>query len=517
MTRKSNLISRKVGLSYNSVYVSAGTVIRLIVNLASLPVLVRLLGLERYGIWSVLIAIVGVGELLDFGLSTALTSYLAADYAREDWVKVNQEMVTSWLLITLFGSVAGLWLLLFAPIITGRFFPDSQQEAVEALRVLSWLPLLLLWQKWAMAIQAALLRYDLQAMTETSVAVFTRIGAIVVAFVNRGSLIELSLWFLFVNGIGVMANFWVVILLLRRYPLQFFCYSKWAASNMLRFGIAHWLSALGSYLFGYVDRILVNYFLGPTITSIYSVATSVVIQINVLSAAPLRVLLPVISAANAKSQTSRILSIFIRGTRFNGMFVFLLAAPIIFWAKPLARVLIGQAYATEMVELLRILGVLYGLYSLNAVGFFTAIGMGRPIINTIWSLIGGILTCILMAVLSPNLGATGAVWANSGYLLTLMINLKIFYTFQDRLLNYLKALLPSVVCIIAWWKISAFVAELSQPVWLQIVEFLLVGGGTAALIAGKEFLRGMIAAISRLSRQVVRETALNVPWKGLGA
>jgi O-antigen/teichoic acid export membrane protein len=479
----------RLTLRANSYFVSLGAAIRLVVSLISIPLLVRFLGLERYGIWVVLNSVIAISSLMEFGLSAAFTNYLSIYYAQNDWFNVNCTVTTSFVLITFLGGVTSLGLSLASPILGHLLFVGDAHgtESLFALEVISWLLLLRFWQQWAMAAEAALFRYDVQATVETAGAVVINIGTMILAFVG-GSLWILAAWSLTVTGGSLIFHY----LALKRLSNGRFLrpgFSKKIFSSLIHFGTAQWLSGLGASLFGYGDRILVNLILGSEAAGLYSAATSIAIQINSLSAIPLRVLPPAISAAKALSQNSRIYQIFIRATKLNGLLVLLTAAPVLYWAPQLSYLLVGAEHAVITTEILRILAVAYGIYSLSVASYFFAIGVGYPILNARWGVIGAVFSLFLIAILTSFAGLKGSAWGNIGYSLTLIITYHIVRIIGLKYTVYLKLFVPYVVIIILWWLISEYGNIILLPIWAQILTFIFLVIISVLYIKGLSLIR----------------------------
>jgi O-antigen/teichoic acid export membrane protein len=254
-----------------------------------------------------------------------------------------------------------------------------------------------------------------------------------------------------------------------------------------------WLSNLGSSLFGYLDRIIVNFFLGPSAAGIYAATTAVVSRINQLSAMPLQALPTWISAANALFKTERIRQIFIRATRLNGLIVFLIAAPIMFWSQPLAGFLVGAAYSAEASQLLLHLSLIYGLYSLAGAGFYTAIGVGSPRINAMAGITSGSLVILALAIFAPNLGLMGAAWANALYILVLIINSKVKSLINLDTREYIVHFAPAVIALLVCWFVSSFFYYSQWTMTLKAPIFIVAGAIAVIFVGSWGFLKEIVS------------------------
>jgi len=233
-------------------------------------------------------------------------------------------------------------------------------------------------------------------------------------------------------------------------------------------------------------------FFGSGVAGLYSAATSIAIQINTLSAFPLRVLPPAISAAKVLFQYSRIRQIFIHSTRLNGLLVVLISAPIFFWAPQLSNLLVGAEYATLTAEILRTIAFAYGLYSLGAAGFFSALGVGFPVINAQWGIIGSLFSLLMMVALAVWAGLKGAVWGNIGYALVLIINFKLIKIIDLDYRDYLKTFCPSIITVFVWWLLSIYANIDILPAWALILLFFLLVISSIVFVSGVTFLKYII-------------------------
>lgn len=478
-----------ISLRSNSVYVSIGALIRLIISLLSIPILVRLLGLERYGIWTVLNSAIALCQLTEFGISTALTKYVSENHARQDWESIKQYIGSSFIIIAILGVTTSVVLWSISPIFI-RFIFTTNYERSEASLVIFPLSILIFFrfiQQWAMSLEAAFQRYDIRSMAETASAVLLYLGVIILAFLGHGLGI-LGFWVLFSSILSIFIHAYFLNLLIKdKWSLQP-KFSMTCVHNLMGFGLSHWLTVLGASLFGYADRIIVAYFAGSSMAGIYTAATSVAVQINALSAVPLQVLQPVISEAKALSQQLQLRRIFVQATRINGLIVFVLAAPVIFWATELAEIIVGGEQIQIMADLLRILGCIYGLYSLNASGFFVAIGLGFPFLNARWGLSGGLLALVGLVILTPKWGLYGAAIANGAYVLTIVTNIQVAGKIGVKLVGYINTLIQMLSIIVLWVFISILIAKTNWEMWTRALLFIGLGFGSLICISGTELI-----------------------------
>ena len=372
-------------------HVSAGALARFAVSLISVPLLIRLMGLET--LWCL-----GYSELdysdcntLGVGRQHGFDKLSCRRHITvERWENTGHNLATSitWMMILGLASSIAIWLA--APWLSKALFSDTSaviDESLVALAAYSWLSLPCFCTRWACAVEAGLQRFDIQTIIETTSQLVMQLGILLLAFFGA-KLWAFAVWSIIATCCMLAWHLFVIKRLIRTRSLVFY-YSSRNAQKVISFRATQWFSQQQDRCF--LDRrcigIIVNAFLGATAAGIYVAVTSLTTKINQLSALPLQVLPPAVSRAKALSQAVRVQQIFLHATRSNGLIVFLITAPIVFWADPIGRLLVGQQYAVQAGGSIRILGLNYGLYSLAAAGFFTAVGIGQPVLNAQWGLL----------------------------------------------------------------------------------------------------------------------------------
>lgn len=118
----------------------AGQALPVGVALLAVPLLIRLLGLERFGFLTLAWALVGYASLFDFGISRALTRAVAQRLALGDAAGTVALVATAMVYLRGFGLVLAAVLAAVSPWLTSgvlRLSPALQSEALHALWLLA--------------------------------------------------------------------------------------------------------------------------------------------------------------------------------------------------------------------------------------------------------------------------------------------------------------------------------------------------------------------------------------------
>lgn len=415
-----------VSLRRSSAYSAANTVLRLATTLVTIPLLIRILGVRGFGGWAVLVSIFTVAStLLQFGLVSAVSVHLPRAQADGDLRQVPQLLGTSLRLFCVSGGVAATLISASAPHLASVLhLSEAMASPTAAIVVMGLAAAAQLVKQWLIAVEIGLQRFDLQLRAESVSMLLLNIGLMLVALLG-GQIIGMAAWQL----VATCASIFLHRRAIRHVsdtPMSCLRHgSRHLARSLLRFGLAQWVSQLGGSLFGQADRLIVSVLLGPTAAGVYTAAASVVSRLNELSAAPLQAITPAIAASHAAGLRQRNHAIFQAADRLNRCVVFVLGAGVILGSTILATVLVPDIHRQELDQLLRVMAVSYAPFSMNAVGFFSAQGIGRPSINAAWTLSGGLVFVVMLLTLTPLADLEGAAWANVAFSITLGINIMV--------------------------------------------------------------------------------------------
>jgi O-antigen/teichoic acid export membrane protein len=89
------IFSVKNSLLKNGFYNALAGAIRIGLALLTIPILIRIIGVEEYGLWTLASAVVQIVNLAEAGLSMATTVFLSQDLAKEDIDGVSQTLTVT--------------------------------------------------------------------------------------------------------------------------------------------------------------------------------------------------------------------------------------------------------------------------------------------------------------------------------------------------------------------------------------------------------------------------------------
>jgi O-antigen/teichoic acid export membrane protein len=395
------------GLVRNTVFNGVASLVGLGVGLVLSPVLLATLGVERFGLWSLLWAVTGSLGLVDLRLAAAVTPLAAAAWARGERDRVTRIASTSVVFYGVLGAVE-----VGAAVLVARFpalvlwLPESLQgearfAVVAAVAVFALNSVTSVFTSLLQGAQ----RFDAAARITVTVTVVRGVALAGIALVG-GGIAELLL------GEAVLAVLQLVMttaavgrlfpgLRLARRP------DRGVLRELLGFGgklqIAHLAHLIG--LHG--DKILLSAFLGLSAVAYYDLGSKIAYVMRGLPLLLISAALPAATALDVAGDRQRLWQFYLSGTR---LLVFAATPLFVFTAAGAAPILLVWAGvdAPEARMAVWLLAAGYYLNLLSGMAHTVALGIGRPELELRRSILAAALNIGLSAGLIPVMGFAGA-------------------------------------------------------------------------------------------------------------
>jgi O-antigen/teichoic acid export membrane protein len=446
-----------VSLSRGASVSMFSALLQIAVTIVTLPLYLRFIGLERYGVLVIVWLLFDYFQLFNLGLDKAATNFLSKYQAE------GKTIMWSAILIGLGGGVVGgviiaVW---FTRILTSLMgiAPASLVEAGSSLYVVgAFLPL------WTVStVVAGLLlaeeRFVAINIAQLSMSVVFQLLPLVIAFS-----IGPSLYNLLIAGVAARATFPVLIFSFAFIGTNSSPNLKWHQPSYLwTTRLAHygfWTSVSGilSPLIINLDRFFISRVLGATAVALYNVPYNLAMRIQILPGSLASVLLPRMSQHDARARESL--------SEEGVLTLAIMIAPGLvaaaFLMQPFLNLWLGRGLPIELAHVgqLLILGIWFN--ALAVVPYVSLQGEGRPDVIAkihLFEIAPFVLVLWLGIVHFGVIGASVA-WSVRATLDSLML----FYTAGSIRLFGTKLLMPLIAILF-----SVCVSYgLPEGLWLNI-------------------------------------------------
>ncbi len=331
----------------NAAVNAAGFLARIAVAFAMAPTLLTHLGDERYGVWLLISQLTGYYGLLDIGVRSAVSYYVARLQARGEWTELEAVVrACFWLLATLGAAVVaiGTGVAFLIPSLF-RMQSVAPEEAIRTALIVFVMAGLNLPMSVPAAILNGVRRIDLAAANELVVrtsAAMAILGAVrggagleTVAAIDAGAtLVVWALTWWQVRAVGAGTSLWPPRLDFGR------------VGDALRLGSANFFVNVTILLINNVQVILIGAVLGAALVAPFSLGNQMVVNYHMLVATIAMTLTTAFTHLHASEQMDQLRSLFTSSSRYTGALAAVSAAGLFLYGEAFLRLWVGAKYVT---------------------------------------------------------------------------------------------------------------------------------------------------------------------------
>lgn len=393
-----------------------------LIALIATPIIVHHFGVKEYGVYIFISTLISLAGLLDLGVSTALSKFIAERQGRQDKEGVKNLFKTANTLFAIIGIVG-------ATLIASSIFIGLASFSTEVVNdYKTYIPAFLYAgilffinsiNTLHVILPTAYQRFDISSKIGIVFITIQQASILMVVFfegsINTIFLLQMFLAFVFYF---VYKKYTITILNPHeRTYVGVYGWNKLEAIRCYKFGVVSFLNNLAGSSLTYLDRMIIPLFLGPSNLTYYSLPGSITSKMPSLSNTLSSVIFPMTAHFEGDGNRDMTKNLYIRSMRLVTIVSASIAVTFVAFAYQMLQYWISSDIADKATEVLIILAitnfVLAVVYPLNS----TLLGMGKLKALTITSVSTAIINAILLVALLPRFGIIGAAWA---YLLALI-------------------------------------------------------------------------------------------------
>ena len=309
------------------------------------PFLLRQLGASDYGLWILIGSIAAYGSLLDFGVATAVTKYVAQFHA-EGRIEQARSLVatTLWLYLGL-GLVAVVLGAILAPIVPSLLnLPPDQQATASWLMLLSGLGLgVSLPSATSIAILRGLHRFDLANLVGIfGMTLFT--VATVAVLLMGGGLLGMVAVSIPVTLVTQLPAIWLIRRTAPELRFGWHDTNRSLLRTVTSFSSALFVINVAGQLQTKTDEIVIGAFLPVANVTPYSIARRLSEMPQLLSEQFMKVIMPLASQLDAENDRGRLRTLYLTSSRLTLAIFLPLAVGVMILAQPFLKAWVGAPY-----------------------------------------------------------------------------------------------------------------------------------------------------------------------------
>lgn len=385
-----------------------GWLAQALLGLASVPILIHEMGAESFGIYAVLLSVIGYFSIAQ-GLNLALVRFLSKELAAGANESAADSVVAA-VQIALAGSLVVAGVLVAASrvlVVSVLNTPlEYQEAAVVSIRLAAvGFPSTALGIVIS-AVPQAKGRYDLTNGIVIASGVVGAVSSIVIVKVT-GSLVAVILGHVMVSLATFAANVLVANALMPGLQLRFTGHAT-ARREIAEFGSSSFGASVLSTIVYHLDRLVIAVVSGPLAVAAYAAAQLPVSRVGTLLSKVTEVLVPEVSRLSAVGDQAILETMYLRASRAVMVLATIIYLPIALLAKQLLSVWVGVDLAEDAHVIMSVLCLGLWVRALSAVPSAVNLGIGRASTNLRYSFASFSISAALMYPVVLAVGAEGA-------------------------------------------------------------------------------------------------------------
>jgi O-antigen/teichoic acid export membrane protein len=396
----------------NSFFNIIGYIWSLLLTIITLPIIIKHLGVEQYGILVLIFLFLGYFAFLDLGLGEATVKFVSKYSAKGETEKINR-IINSVLCIHFFIGILGLVIIcLFTKFYAIELFdisPKYSHSAQICFYLTGFGFLLNIMMSVLSKIPEGMQRFDIGSKITILLATIVSILNVTVVLIG-GKLLSFVLVNLFGSILGIFAYYIYSKAIFQELKINF-RFSKADFKETFSFGIYILFSKIANSISSSMYQMIIGIILGPAAVAIYNVPVRLVSKLQIAAYKIIYVLFPIISELKSENQIDRIRRIYEIGSKYCFFIVSVLCISTVSFSYYILNYWIGPDFANQGSTVFVLLALGYYLHSIGMVPSIIANGMGNPKFNAIFSLLFGIISILLLIILSPKYGLIGSATA----------------------------------------------------------------------------------------------------------
>lgn len=477
------------------------------------PYIIGKLGLEQFGLWSLIYSLVGLFGLMDFGLATAAVKYVAEATGNDDEEGRNQTLATL-LLIYLAVALVCITLVVILAAPVGRSFQLGTEQQ-QLFGPVLWL----LGLAVALNFPASLFKASMSGIGRMHIVNIFDLVMVVINVTLTYVLLEAGY-----GMVGLAISTAVTLLgtslamiplayrLIPGFSVHWKLVSRQRIRPLLSFSVYAFMANIALLVTLRLDPIAIKLFLPLSAVAVYAIAAKISEYVFLLNKQFSNALMPLVSQLHGRGDVASISRVMLDGTRLLLAFALPLIGLLFYYAPEFIQLWLGSEFA-DSSYLLRILlvALLPATLQLNAANVLGMTGQHRFLARC---MLGSALLNILASIAGVAMfGLQGAAYGTllavivieAGLILPraqTYIGVSAWQFLRRTLLPGLPALLP-MFCLA--WLLDEYLgsANLAMLVFkLSLCAFTYLAGFayTALSTAERTLIVSRLALLSKTRR-----------------
>lgn len=376
-------------------------------TLLTLPFIVASLGVEDYGILTMVMAISGYFAIVDINVTAGSVKYVAEYHAKGDLDRTSAVISFGSVFYVVFGAIGALVIATTAPWLVHVLFNFADDRFIMAVNALRLAALGFFFgqvQMYLNSVVQALHRYDITGAYEAIFGTLVPLATLLLLSTGSNLLAIITL------RVAVSAIHGIALVFAVRKLLPYFSFRRpesTLSTKLWSFSGYSFLSRLASVTHQQADKLIIGSILGMGALTYYSVASQIVGRIVSFSFRLSNAIYPAASAMEARGESEQLAAMYFSSSRYiayiNGCAVLLLCV----FGRELLHYWMGAEFALLGYPVLVCVAVALFFDSLTTIPSLVNDAFEKPQNTGFFAVIRAIIATLLLWLFASQSGDIG--------------------------------------------------------------------------------------------------------------
>ncbi|MEB4592647.1 oligosaccharide flippase family protein [Candidatus Thiothrix sp. Deng01] len=453
----------------NIAFSGLGYILPLVASLATIPLMIRFMGEDVYGLYIICISLIGFMNFIDLGVGQAIVKYVSQYEAKGERAKIKPVLDIALMMYVVLGLFIAILLIVFSSSLGGLIYNDTVKAALaaKALSITALAFLLSYINQFFMNIFRAYHRFDVPAVIQNSANIAGVVLATALLFM--GYSLPVILWgYVFIQVVALVSGYVLGKKVLPKGVSLGLSFDQHIFAEMIGFSIYTFVSNFLGGMVSRLDKFIIGAILGTEAVTYYQIPHTIAQMANGIIQVLSQITFPRFSELSSLNDSVGKLMLYKRSMLMVFLASMVINVALISSGGAFLGIWISEEFATKSTLTLQIIALYFFFQSNTVVAYWALQGMGNAKVTAISSALGTVAYIIGIYFLTDRYGYNGAAMS----LFLLLTPMPFFYMWVQRNIGhkfseYLLLTGLFVVC-------GAFIVLVLGQVHLHIISKILI-------------------------------------------
>lgn len=470
----------------NIAFSGLGYILPLIASLATIPLMIKYMGHDVYGLYIICISLIGFMTFVDLGVGQAIVKYVSQYEATGENAKIKPILDIALMMYVVLGiTIAGLVTLFSLPLGKLIYNHDAIKAtmAAKALSITALAFLLSYINQFFLNIFKAYHRFDIPAVIQNSANIAGVVSATVLLLLGYDLLV--ILWgYVAIQVVALTAGYLLGKQVLPQGVTLGLSFDQHIFAEMLGFSVYTFVSNFLGGVVSRLDKFIIGAILGTEAVTYYQIPYTIVQMANGLIQVLSQITFPRFSELSSLNDVAGRLALYKRSMLLVFVVSMVLAVGLISSGGAFLALWLSAEFAAKSTLTLQIIALYFFFQSNTVVAYWALQGSGNAKVTAISSFLGTVAYVVGIYFLTQYFGYNGAALS----LFLLLTPMPYFYLWVQRnvghkfseylLLTGLFIVLGAALVFV----LSLIHGYIASPLFIILMDGVILAGLMAAAL-----------------------------------